>query len=50
MNQAMKTLVVYFSYTNNNLNLAQRLQKLLGCDLLKIEELRKRTDLTVKLE
>lgn len=50
MNQAIKILVVYFSYTNNNEKLAQLLQKRLACDLLKIEELKGRTGLTILMD
>ena len=46
----MKTLIVYYSYTRNNELLAYELQKRLGCDILKIEESKKRTGLTIALD
>lgn len=38
---------MYYSYTQNNEKLAFQLQKKLGCDLLKIEELKKRNRSTI---
>lgn len=46
----MKTLVVYYSHTLNNAKLARKLQEKLDCDLLKIEELKKRTGFTILLD
>lgn len=46
----MKTLIVYYSYTRNNELLAYELQKRLGCDILKIEESKARTGLTIALD
>lgn len=43
----MKTIIVYYSFTQNNEKLARLLQRRLGCDLLKIEELKKRTRFTI---
>lgn len=46
----MKTLIVYYSHTFNNEKLAYQLQKILKCDLLKIEELKKRTGFTILMD
>jgi flavodoxin len=46
----MKTLIAYYSYTENNEKLAKELQRKLGCDILKIEELKKRTWFTIFLD
>jgi len=46
----MKTLIVYYSHTANNEKLAHELQQKLNCDILKIEELKKRTMLTIMLD
>jgi flavodoxin len=46
----MKTIIVYYSNTRNNEILAHDLQKRLSCDILKIEEARKRTGLTILLD
>lgn len=46
----MKTLIAYYSYTNNNQKLAFQLQKTLRCHLLKIEELKKRTGFTILMD
>ncbi len=46
----MKTIVVYYSNTHNNEILAHDLQKKLSCDILKIEEVKKRTGLTIFLD
>jgi flavodoxin len=43
----MKNLIAYYSFTRNNEKLAIELQKKLNCDLLKIEENRKRTWITI---
>jgi flavodoxin len=43
----MKTIIVYYSSTHNNEILADNLQKKFSCDILKIEEIRKRTALTI---
>jgi flavodoxin len=42
----MKTLIVYYSFTHNNELLAEELQKQLTCDVLKIEESKRRNGLT----
>lgn len=46
----MKNIIVYYSNTKNNEILANELQKRLGCDILKIEEVKKRTGLTILLD
>ena len=46
----MKTLVVYYSFTHNNEMLAKAIQKRLGCDILRIEEIKKRTGFTILLD
>jgi len=46
----MKTLIVYYSFTHNNEVLAQELQKQLECDLLKIEDLKKRKGFSIFLD
>jgi len=46
----MRTLIAYYSLTQSNENLALRLQKKIGCDILKIEEHGKRTTLTILLD
>lgn len=46
----MKTLVVYYSYTQNNETLARLLGQKLKCDTLKIEEEHKRTWFTIFLD
>lgn len=39
----MKILIVYYSFTSNNEVLAKDIQQRLGCDVLKIETIKKRT-------
>ena len=46
----MKTLIVYYSFTESNEVLALHLQKRVGCEILKIEELKRRTLLTILLD
>lgn len=46
----MKTLVVYYSFTHNNELLAKAIQKRLNCDIHKIEEVKRRTGLTILLD
>lgn len=46
----MKNIIVYYSNTRNNELLALHLQKKLSCDVLKIEEVNKRTALTILLD
>jgi menaquinone-dependent protoporphyrinogen IX oxidase len=46
----MKTIVIYYSYTQNNEKLARFIQNKLKCDILKIEEFKKRTWLTIFLD
>lgn len=43
----MKTLIAYFSFSGNNEVLAKELQNLLGCDLYKITELKKRVGISI---
>jgi flavodoxin len=46
----MKTLIVYYSYTQNNEQLAKKLHRKLGCDILKIEELKRRTRFSIFID
>lgn len=46
----MKQLIVYYSFTQNNELLAKALQQRLGCDLLKIETVKKRSALSIFLD
>ena len=46
----MKTLIVYYSFTESNEVLALQLQKRIGCEILKIEELKLRTAFTIMLD
>lgn len=46
----MKTLIVYYSHTQNNEKLANILRRKLGADVLKLEEIRKRTAFTILLD
>lgn len=46
----MKTLIVYYSFTNNNELLARTLQAKLNCDILMIEEVTKRTGFKIMLD
>jgi len=43
----MKIVIVYYSFSGNNELLAKKLQTRLGCDMLKINELKKRNGLTI---
>lgn len=46
----MKTLIVYYSFTRNNEILAENLKARLSCNVLKIEEVKKRTGFTILLD
>lgn len=46
----MKTLIVYYSFTQNNEKLANHLREKLNCDIVKIEPLRKRTGFSILLD
>lgn len=46
----MKTIIVYYSHTNNNKVLAGELMKRLGCTVLRLEEQKKRTGFTILLD
>jgi flavodoxin len=46
----MKTVIVYYSYSGNNESLAKELRLRLGCDIVKIEEQRRRTGFTILLD
>ena len=46
----MKTLIVYYSFTNNNRILANYLHRTLGCDIYEIQELNKRTGFSIVLD
>jgi organic hydroperoxide reductase OsmC/OhrA len=43
----MKFLVVYYSYTENNCKIARLIRQKLNCDIMRIEELKKRTSFTI---
>jgi flavodoxin len=43
----MKTLVIYYSFTQNNELLARELQRRLECNILKIETLKQRSGLAI---
>lgn len=46
----MKTLIIYYSHTGNNEALANELRRRLDCELLKVVERRRRTNLTILLD
>lgn len=46
----MKTLIVYYSFTQNNDVLAKNIQRKLGCDIHRIEEKKRRTGFTILLD
>jgi flavodoxin len=46
----MKTIIVYYSHTNNNKVLAGELMKRLDCTALRLEEQKKRTGFTILLD
>lgn len=46
----MKTLIVYYSFTQNNEKLAKYLHKLLGCDIVKLETVKRRNGLSIMLD
>ena len=46
----MKTLLVYYSFTQNNELLAKTIQTRLGCEMLKIETIRKRSTFSIFLD
>lgn len=43
----MKTLIAYYSFTQNNEKLARYVQKKLNCDIVKIETTKKRNGLSI---
>jgi flavodoxin len=43
----MKTLIAYYSFTQNNEKLARHLQKQLNCDIVKIETTKNRTGFSI---
>ena len=43
----MKTLIAYYSFTQNNEKLAKHLQKQLNCDITKVETVNKRTGISI---
>ena len=45
--KAVKTLIVYYSFTGNNEALAFQLQDRLACDILRIEEKKKRRGISI---
>jgi len=46
----MKTLIVYYSFTQNNEKLAKHLHKMLNCDIVKLETVRRRSGLSIILD
>lgn len=46
----MKALIVYYSHSGNNESLAKELRLRFGCDIIKIEEQKRRTSLTILLD
>lgn len=46
----MKSLIAYYSFTQNNEKLAKHLQKLLHSDIVKIETVKKRNSLSIMLD
>jgi len=46
----MKTLIVYYSFTQNNAALATMMQKRLDCEMLRIETLRRRSAFSIFLD
>lgn len=46
----MKTLLVYYSFTQNNQLLAKMIQMRLGCEMFKIETVRKRSTFSIFLD
>jgi len=46
----MKTIIVYYSYSGNNEALAKKLKSRFECDMVKLEEKKKRTGMTIMLD
>jgi len=46
----MKTLIVYYSFTQNNEALAKMIQTRLDCEMFKIETIRKRSSFSIFLD
>jgi Flavodoxins len=46
----MKTLIAYYSFTGNNEALARKIHQRLQCDILRIEEERKRRNISILLD
>lgn len=46
----MKTLIVYYSFTQNNEKLAKYLHKILNCDIVKLETVKRRSGLSIMLD
>lgn len=46
----MKTLIAYYSSTNNNAKLAMHLQRQLNCDIVRIETVAKRNGFSILLD
>jgi flavodoxin len=46
----MKTLIAYYSFTQNNEKLAKHLQRRLNCDIVKIETTKNRNGLSILLD
>ena len=46
----MKAVIIYYSYSGNNESLAKELRLRLGCDIVKIQEIKRRSSLTIMLD
>lgn len=46
----MKTLIVYYSFTGNNEALVQKLRERMDCDVIRIQAVKKRTNLSILLD
>lgn len=50
INDHMKTIIIYYSFTRNNQQLAQEMQQRLNCDLYQIEEAGRRFGISILLD
>lgn len=46
----MKTLIAYYSFTQNNEKIAKHLQKQLNCDIVKVDTIKKRNSFSILLD
>jgi flavodoxin len=46
----MKSLIVFYSHSGNNEKLAYRLKELVGCDIYKISEVKKRKTISILID